>query len=76
MKPRTEEQILKDFGKRFKALRKQYKLTQEAFDVDSSTIRRIETGKINPSYILLQKICATFNCCTSEFLYQIEKVKI
>jgi transcriptional regulator with XRE-family HTH domain len=75
MKPSTEEIILRDFGKRFKALRKLHKLTQEAFEVDSSTIRRIETGKINPSYLLLQKISATFQCSTSEFLERIDKIK-
>jgi transcriptional regulator with XRE-family HTH domain len=75
MESLSEEKILEDFGKRFKAVRNAHKLTQEAFDVDSSTIRRIESGKLNPSYLLLKKVSSAFKTSPSELLKEIEEVK-
>lgn len=74
MDEHSEIELLEEFGRRFRLVRNHHDLTQEAFDVDATTIRRIESGRTNPSYITLQRISIGFNMSLSQLLSEIEQV--
>ncbi|MCF2489705.1 helix-turn-helix transcriptional regulator [Dyadobacter sp. CY347] len=61
---------LKKLGLRIKELRKMKNITQEelahAIDKDQQSIQRLETGKINPSFLYLQQIAKGLNVPLSE----------
>lgn len=55
-----KEHLLLEFGKRIKAIRKEKGMSQtqlaHAINKDQQSIQRLESGKINPSYIYLLEI--------------------
>ena len=68
MKPKKEDEILLNLGKRIVELRKQKGLKQYDFPIDERTMRRIEneTDIYNPSLLVLVKICDTLKISLSE----------
>lgn len=49
-----------EFGKRLKSLRKHHKVTQielsDRLDIDDGSLRRIESGRTNPTLLTISKI--------------------
>ena len=66
-----EEEILKEFGKRLKKLRKAKKLSIRNFayasELSVSYVQKLEEGASNPSFTTLIKILDTLNVEFSEF---------
>ncbi|MDG2194271.1 MAG: helix-turn-helix transcriptional regulator [Polaribacter sp.] len=65
----SDEELMKDFGKRIKFLRKKYKLTQSELagkaELEKTAIQRIERG-YNSTLKTLRKLANAFEISLSE----------
>ncbi|HPI18932.1 MAG TPA: helix-turn-helix domain-containing protein [Candidatus Kapabacteria bacterium] len=71
-----QKDILIQFGKRLRELRKKNNLTQvelsELAGFDRNYIGMLERGERNPALLNIQKIIQVFNLTLSEFFKEIE----
>ncbi len=71
-----QRDILIEFGKKLRELRKKNNLTQlelsECAGFDRNYIGMLERGERNPALLNIQKIAQVFNITLSEFFKEIE----
>lgn len=71
----TDEEILKQLGRRIAAIRADKNLTQAELaykcDIDRPNIARIEAGNINPGYLTLIKLSKALDVSIQEFFAKV-----
>lgn len=70
-KIQTREEVLTKFGTRLKKLREKKGLSGAELgrmvDMERQTINRFETGRANPSLIIIKKLCTALGVKVEEF---------
>ena len=68
----TDKEFLKKLGKRIVELRKQKSLKQidlaGILEMEDSSLRRIESGRVNSTIVMLRKISKALNVSIDELL--------